>query len=93
MNDNVKIRQLAIQLVREMLPTFTEIENANTLQSMSRVFSKLGMRDINSPLGYYVEVDAKNSSRYIMYINQGGLGLPDRDFYFRTDEKSLKNRF
>ena len=28
MNDNAKIRQLAIQLVREMLPTFTEIENA-----------------------------------------------------------------
>ena len=28
MNDNAKIRQFAIQLVREMLPTFTEIEKA-----------------------------------------------------------------
>jgi putative endopeptidase len=26
-----------------------------------------------------------------MYIGQGGLGLPDKDFYFRKDEKSLKN--
>ncbi len=86
--DTATINKVGIEPLK---PWFTEIENANTLQSMSRVFSKLGMRDINSPLGYYVEVDAKNSSRYIMYINQGGLGLPDRDFYFRTDEKSLKN--
>lgn len=31
MNINEEIRQSAIQLVREMLPTFTEIENAAIL--------------------------------------------------------------
>ena len=70
---------------------FKEIENAKSAVAYSTVISKLGMRDINSPIGYYVDVDAKNTTRYIMYIGQGGLGLPDKDFYFRTDEKSKKN--
>ncbi len=77
--------------VQPLQPWFTEIQNATTPSALTKVFSRLGMRDVNSPLGYYVEVDAKNSSRYVMYVNQGGLGLPDKDFYLRTDEKSQKN--
>ena len=29
----------------------------------------------------------KQSDQYIGYVTQGGLGLPDRDYYFRDDEK------
>jgi endothelin-converting enzyme/putative endopeptidase len=32
--------------------------------------------------------DAKNSTQVIADLDQGGLGLPERDYYFRTDEKS-----
>ena len=77
--------------VHPLQPWFTEIENASTPTALIKVLSKLGMRNINSPLGYSVEVDAKNTTRYAMYVSQGGLGLPDRDFYFRTDAKSQKN--
>lgn len=38
------------------------------------------------------EPDAKNSSEIIAGLDQGGLGLPDRDYYFRTDEKSAEIR-
>ncbi|MFN8237121.1 MAG: M13 family metallopeptidase [Chitinophagales bacterium] len=68
-----------------------DIQNATTPQAFAKDMAKLQLRNINTPIGYYVEVDAKNSTRYVMYISQGGLGLPDRDFYFRTDEKSKKN--
>ncbi|MGB6366780.1 MAG: M13 family metallopeptidase, partial [Thermoanaerobaculia bacterium] len=34
--------------------------------------------------------DLKNSEMYIMYAVQGGLGLPDRDYYTRTDEESVE---
>lgn len=77
--------------VQPLQAWFSEIANAKTPAAYSTIIAKLGMRDINNPVGYYVDVDAKNTSRYIMYISQGGLGLPDRDFYFRTDEKSKKN--
>jgi len=36
--------------------------------------------------------DAKNSSQVIADLDQGGLGLPDRDYYLKTDEKSVEIR-
>ena len=38
------------------------------------------------------EPDAKNSMQMIAGADQGGLGLPDRDYYLRTDAKSVKLR-
>lgn len=44
--------------------------------------------------GFDVDVDAdrKDSAHYLLDLSQGGLGLPDRDYYFRTDEKSRAQR-
>lgn len=39
-----------------------------------------------------VDVDDKNSQRYVVRIEQAGLGLPDRDYYFETDERFEKTR-
>jgi predicted metalloendopeptidase len=36
--------------------------------------------------------DAKDSTREIAQAGQGGLGLPDRDYYIKTDEDSKKKR-
>ena len=36
--------------------------------------------------------DAKDSTREIAQAVQGGLGLPDRDYYIKTDEDSKKKR-
>ena len=36
--------------------------------------------------------DAKNSTIVIADLDQGGLGLPDRDYYLKTDEKSVEIR-
>jgi len=36
--------------------------------------------------------DAKNSGRVIAQASQGGLGMPDREYYFREDEKSKQLR-
>ena len=38
------------------------------------------------------EPDAKDSNEIIAGLDQGGIGLPDRDYYFRTDEKSVETR-
>ena len=39
---------------------------------------------------YNAEVNPKNSSVMIVYLWQGGLGLPDRDYYLRSDNTSRK---
>ena len=36
--------------------------------------------------------DYKNSSQVIAEVDQGGLGLPDRDYYLKTDPKSVELR-
>ena len=44
--------------------------------------------------GFFIasEPDPKDSNIVITGLGQGGLGLPDRDYYFRDDEKSQKLR-
>ena len=42
-----------------------------------------------SPLfGFGIDQDAKNTVRYIPQLSQGGLGLPDRDYYLKSDIKT-----
>jgi predicted metalloendopeptidase len=36
-----------------------------------------------------VSADFEDSDRYLVYLGQGGLGLPDRDYYLRDDERSV----
>ena len=44
-------------------------------------------RGSGSIFGYYVGIDSKNSSQYITYLSQGGLGLPDKSYYTPKDER------
>jgi putative endopeptidase len=44
----------------------------------------------SSLLGGYIGVDEKRSSQYIFSMYQTGLGLPDRDYYFKTDPATLE---
>ena len=41
----------------------------------------------NSPVGIGVSLDAKRPDVYIVGIGQSGLGMPDRDYYLKTDAK------
>ncbi len=41
---------------------------------------------------FYVYQDQKNSSAYIPYVDQGGLTLPDRDYYVNNDARSKEIR-
>ena len=45
-----------------------------------------------SLLQFSSEPDAKNSTQMIANADQGGLGLPDRDYYLKDDPKSVKLR-
>jgi putative endopeptidase len=38
------------------------------------------------------EQDAKDSTQEIAGLDQGGIGLPERDYYFKTDKKSVEER-
>jgi hypothetical protein len=42
--------------------------------------------------GFFSSADAKDSDMDIAQLRQGGLGLPDRDYYINDDDKSKKIR-
>ncbi len=52
-------------------------------------FHSIGMAPA---FGFGSSQDAKNSSQVIVSANQGGLGLPNRDYYTKTDPASEKLR-
>ncbi|MBD1391381.1 hypothetical protein IC617_18290 [Neiella sp. HB171785] len=76
-------------------PIAADLAAIDGLSSHSDVAAKLGEILVNgggSPFGFYVNNDAKQSDQYIVYLYQSGLGLPDRDYYFKEDEKSATLR-
>ena len=46
----------------------------------------------SAPVGLYVSQDARQSDQYITSLTQSGLGLPDRDYYLKDDERSIALR-
>ena len=51
-----------------------------------------GLPGLNAPFDFQSDQDYKNSSQVIAEIDQAGLGLPDRDYYLKTDAKSVELR-
>jgi putative endopeptidase len=48
--------------------------------------------NFNSGFGLYISADNKNSAKNILYLCQGGLSLPDKEFYFATDASTTAKR-
>ena len=61
------------------------IDAIRTREDLRREFANLNGF---SPFGFGVEVDPGQATMNIGQVSQGGLGLPDRDYYFRTAPKS-----
>ena len=47
-------------------------------------FNQIG---VPAPYAPNVHQDAKDSTRYVFDLGQGGLGMPDRDYYLLNDRK------
>ena len=68
-------------------PYLARIKGADTLAELATLWGEPG---IPAPLGGGVSVDAKEPTRYSVYVGAGGLGLPDRDNYLKTTPKDLE---
>ena len=68
------------------------IDAISSLPALRSQIAQLQMIGIGVLFGTGSEPDFKNSTRVILALEQGGLGLPDRDYYTRTDSTSTKLR-
>lgn len=59
---------------------------------LAQALNNLQKAQAASLFGLFSSPDAKNTSQIVLYLSAGGLSLPDRDYYFRDDEKSREIR-
>ena len=87
--DSVKIEQQGIQPLNEFFNMINSINTKDDVQSVIAFFYKNGM----SPLfNIYASNDMKNSEEMIANISQGGIGLPEREYYLSKDVNMKKIR-
>jgi putative endopeptidase len=70
-------------------PLKAELAKIDTLSTTDEVisyFGRIGTIGVVNPIGFSIEVDDKNSSRYLASVGQYGLTLPDRDYYLEDKE-------
>lgn len=68
-------------------PWLDEINAVESLNDMPHLVGKLQRNGVDVFFGYGEQQDFKDASKQIAYVDQAGLGLPERDYYLRTGDK------
>jgi putative endopeptidase len=79
---------IASQGFKPLAEEFASIDAANDLQALLAVAARQQYIGSGALNGIFVSQDEKNSDRYVVHLWQGGLGMPNRDYYFDTDDRS-----
>ena len=87
--DQEKRDSLGITPIASVLADVEAVTNKAELMAFFGQYQSVG---VTSPLYLWIDVDAKDSSRYATHVWQGGLALPDKDYYFNDAERFIKLR-
>jgi len=87
--DTAAIDGAGLKPVAATLAEIGAMKNSNALQEE---LAKLQQQGVNAVFRFGSEQDLDDSTKVIGSARQGGLGLPDRDYYTREDDKSKKLR-
>jgi putative endopeptidase len=80
---------------RGLTPLRGELDRISALKSKDQLPELLAhyqLINVNAFLGIGSQQDFKDATRTIAVVSQGGLGLPEKDYYFRTGEKDEEIR-
>jgi putative endopeptidase len=87
--DSNAIEQKGITPLKPLLDKIDAIQTTNDLVSLIAEFQVYAGSPLYSPAIFQ---DEMNSEKYSLHFYQGGIGLPDRDYYFNSDERTKKIR-
>lgn len=73
-------------------PEFARIDAMKNKKELATLIAYLSMIDVGVPLELGIGQDSKDSTKVVAGLDQGGLGLPDRDYYLKDDEKLKTTR-
>ena len=73
-------------------PTLKRVEKISDLKSLQAEITYLHSVGVPALFGFGAGPDLKNSTMTIASLGQGGLSLPNKDYYTKTDDKSKETR-
>lgn len=90
--DSALIEELGINPIGKEIAAIKAIKTKDELVDLMAHFVRIG---VQRPFTYWINQDRKESTKYIGYLHQSGLSLPDRDYYFNKNEKfvEIRNKF
>ncbi|MEM9546951.1 MAG: M13 family metallopeptidase [Bacteroidota bacterium] len=71
---------------------FEKVESIANHTDLAKYFAYASKVGYDVPFGTFVMADLKKPEEHALYTWQGGLGLPDREYYLKEDEKSQSLR-
>lgn len=87
--DTVAINKNGMEPLR---PELNEIDAIQTKADVLKVVADLQKKGVGVMFSDGVAQDEMNSEKMVFNVGQGGLGLPNRDYYFNNDERTKKIR-
>ncbi|HKJ42023.1 MAG TPA: M13 family metallopeptidase [Sunxiuqinia sp.] len=85
--DTAAIEAAGISPIEPFLRQVEQLKNIQGLQQLVAQWNKMG---ISPFFGLYSNADDKNSTMEVAYLHQGGLRMPNRDYYLNTDKHSVE---
>lgn len=83
--DTERIDSLGLEPIAAILETISSLTDKAGLATVLAGLHRIG---VGAFLGVAAMPDFEDSSVNLLWIGQGGLGLPDRDYYLRDDDTS-----
>ncbi len=77
---------------KPLQPDLAAVQNVKDRKQLAPLFASLQQQGVPVLFGFEPLQDPDDSDRMIVGISQGGLGLPDRDYYVKDDAKSKETR-
>jgi predicted metalloendopeptidase len=84
--DEKKLEALGAKPLAGEMHRIAALKDKKGVPSLVAHLSQIG---VSTPYGIFVGQDAKESTRYAAHLHQGGLGMPDRDYYLKKDDKRM----
>ena len=88
--DREKMENVKFNPIKNLMELIDETKNK---EDMAKVVHLLHSHGISALFAPYSMADEKNSSIYSFYIYQGGLSLPDRDYYLSDNFAEIKGDY
>jgi putative endopeptidase len=76
--------------IKELLVAFKDVDKIKSIADLQEIIPLMHVLGYGGFFGTYIGQDDKNSESIVQFFSQGGLGMPNREYYFKTDERTLK---